>query len=548
MSVCNPGTYLAGIPDEHQRLRMNGSSWIVSIMRADYIQSCIEYIYFSNYPTERSMAASERPAGVVYEQVDEAYFKKRELRRYARAIHIWGLGVGAVISGDFFGWNFGLAAGGFGGLLIATLIVAVMYLCLSFSIAEMSAALPHTGGAYSFARSSMGPWGGYITGLAENMEYLLTPAVIVVAIGSYLGNVFETPAAYAPLWWVGAYSIFVGLNIRGVEASFRFSVFIAFFALAILVIFYIGAIPHFDFDRWALNIPPVEGASRFLPMGWVGILAALPFAIWFYLGIEELPLAAEEAQNPERDIPRGMVFGILTLIVSSVLILFLNSGIAPGAAVIGQSNAPLYDGFKTIYGDGTIAKILSVAAVAGLIASFHTIIFAYGRQIFSLSRAGYFPRILSITHPARQTPHVALIAGAIIGFLAALLIHLYGEGSTVGKVLLNMAVFGAVISYMLQMASYVLLRIRLPHIPRPYKSPFGIPGALFTAILAFITLVALFIWSEGFASVLIGAAVWFAVGIVYFALVGRKSLVSSPEEEFAITELEKGRQYREARK
>ena len=128
-------------------------------------------------------APQKRAGGVEYNDVGASYFEGRKLRRYAGVGSLWALGVGAVISGDFFGWNFGLAAGGFGGLLIATVIITLMYVGLCFSIAEMAPALPHTGGAYSFARSAMGPWGAYVTGLAENMEYVLTPAVIVVGIG-----------------------------------------------------------------------------------------------------------------------------------------------------------------------------------------------------------------------------------------------------------------------------------------------------------------------------------------------------------------------------
>ena len=141
-------------------------------------------------------AAGEASGGVAYREVDSDYFERRGLRRHARVGSLWALGVGAVISGNFFGWNFGLAAGGFGGLLIATLLITVLYVGLCFSVAEMSAALPHTGAAYSFARSAMGPWGGYVTGLAENMEYILTPAVIVVGIGGYLGAVCGTPEGH----------------------------------------------------------------------------------------------------------------------------------------------------------------------------------------------------------------------------------------------------------------------------------------------------------------------------------------------------------------
>jgi ethanolamine permease len=472
--------------------------------------------------------------GVEYDRVADEYFADRSLRRYAGVWSLWALGVGAVISGDFFGWNFGLASGGFGGLLIATLIITVMYAGLCFSIAEMAAALPHTGGAYSFARSAMGPWGAYITGLAENMEYILTPAVIVVGIGGYLGAIFGTPASVEPLWWLAAYAAFVGLNVAGVETTFRFTVFITALALSVLVVFWVAAIPHFNLD-WALNIDPEPGNSRWLPQGGAGVLAALPFAIWFFLAIEQLPLAAEEAHAPARDLPRGLLYGLLTLIVAAFLTLFLNAGIAPGSKVLGSSAEPLFEGFKTIFGAGLGAKLLALVAVTGLIASFHSIIFAYGRQIFSLSRAGYFPRWLSRTHRHRRTPHIALLSGALLGYLVAYGIYALGPEHPVGAVLLNMAVFGAVIAYALQMLSYILLRIRLPDIERPYRSPLGVPGAVVALVIALVTLIALFVTDPIYQKVVIGAAVWYGLGLLWFAVYARRRLVLAPEESFALS-------------
>src|SRR5947208_378260 len=198
------------------------------------------------------------------------------------------MGVGAVSSSVFFGWNFGLASGGFGGMMLATLLMTMMYIGLCFSIAEMSPALPHAGGAYSFARTSMGPWAGYITGLAENMEYILTPAVIVVGIGGYLGAIFGTPRSFEPLWWLLSYVVFVAFNLWGVELSFRVSIWITIGALGVLAVFWAGAIPHFDLHRWA---------TPYLPAGGRGVLLNLPFALWLYLGIEQLPLAAEESHD-----------------------------------------------------------------------------------------------------------------------------------------------------------------------------------------------------------------------------------------------------------
>lgn len=475
---------------------------------------------------------------VTYSKTEDGYLEKRGLKRYAGGWSLWALGVGAVISGDFFGWNFGLSVGGFGGLLVATIIIAVMYIGLCYSIAEMSPALPHTGGAYSFARTAMGPWAGYITGLAENMEYVLTPAVIVVGIGGYMGAIFNSLFGIdvpAPVWWLVSYAIFVGINIIGVEITFKFTVFITFLALAILAVFWIGAIPHFSWDH-ALDIAPTAGNSVWFPMGLSGIAAALPFAIWFYLAIEQLPLAAEEAHDPVKDMPRGLLWGILTLIIASFLTLFLNAGIAPGAAVVGQSDEPLFLAFQTIFGDGIGTSLLALVAVAGLIASFHSIIYAYGRNIYSLSRAGYFPKWLSVTHPTRKTPHIALIAGAGLGYLVALAIQ-YGEsffGSVpVGAVLLNMAVFGAVIAYIMQMLAFLKLRT-INNIDRPYISPLGNAGAYVAGLIALVTLVFLFLNNDYRVGVY-GCAVWFAMGLAYFAFYARHRMILSPEEEFAMS-------------
>ena len=478
------------------------------------------------------MPDARKVGAVTYREAGQDYFDKRSLRRHAGVWSLWALGVAAVISGDFFGWNFGLAYG-FGGLLVATVVITVMYVGLCYSIAEMSPALPHTGGAYSFARSAMGPWGGFSTGVAETIEYVVTPAVIVVGIGGYMNSITDELFSFTlsqPVWWLIFYVIFVGLNFVGVVVSFRFTVFICLLSLAILAVFFIGALTKLDFTRWAID---ANGGNWFID-GVPGVFYALPFAIWFYLAIEELPLAAEESADPQRDIPRGTMWGLVTLMITGFLVLFLNSGIRPGAQAIGESSEPLLDGLKTIFGSGTSASILGLIAVAGLVASFHTIIYAYGRNIFSLSRAGYYPHPLSVTHGRRQTPHVALILGAILGWIAAYIIYENSE-TQVGASLLYMAVFGAVISYFMQCVSFILLRRRLPHIERPYRSPVGEWGAAVAAVIALCSLGAI-LYNEDYRPGVYGVALVYLVALAYFGAAGRHRLVFSPEEEFAMTQ------------
>jgi ethanolamine permease len=496
--------------------------------------------------TEPQHAKQSTGGGVRYSARDAAYFSKRVLARHANVWHLWALGVGAVISGHFSGWNGGLLQGGWGGMFVATIIVGVMYLGLTFAIAEMGAALPHTGAAYSFARTAMGPWGGFLTGLAENVEYVLTPAVIVFFMGTYLTRLFGTPDSWQPFWWIGSYAVFLTLNILGVALSFRVTLIVTLLALACLAVFWIAAIPRIEFARWALDVGAgsqrlPEGQGPFLPNGWSGAFASMPFAVWLFLAIEQLPLAAEESVDPSRDMPRGIIAGFLTLVVSALAILTLNPALPGiGSFALGSSGEPLLDGFRSMFGEG-VGGALAVAAVLGLVASFHTIIFAMGRQIFSLSRAGYFPTMLSVTHGRHKTPHVAMIAGAVAGLAVILVVwFIVGaetRGAVIGFTLLNMAVFGAMLSYVAQAVSFILLRRHHSDIARPFVSPLGIGGAVATIVIAIATIAFQLAGDAAYRTGIIGVAVWFSLFVTYFALVGRHRLILSPEEEFAMERL-----------
>ena len=132
-------------------------------------------------------------------------------------------------------------------------------------------------------------------------------------------------------------------------------------------------------------------------------------------------------------------------------------------------------------------------------------------------------------------------SGSALGCAAALVIQLAGQNSPVGAVLLNMAVFGAVIAYILQMLSFILLRRKFPRMERPYVSRLGIPGAVIAMLIAAVTLVTLFL-NHDYQLGVVGAAIWFLLGIAYFALYARTRLILSPEEEFALAQRERLKQ------
>jgi len=485
-------------------------------------------------------------SGVTYTKAEDGYFEKRSLKRTAGFWGIWGIGIAAVISGDFSGWNVGLATTGWGGLLIATIIIVIMYFTMIFSIGEMSAAMPHTGGAYSFARAALGPWGGFITGISESIEYVVTTAVIVLFSAAYAGQIItDFTGAVVPAWilWIILYAIFIGLNSLGASVGFRFALIVAIISMAVILLFAILSIANgaVDFSR-LFDIKPTAGNSSFLPFGGVGILFSLPFAIWFFLGIEELPLAAEEAKNPAKDIPNAGVWGIITLAFFGLLILFLNPAVTGSKALTvspGDGDEPLLAGFRAFLPD-SVAALLALFALIGLLASLQGIMFAYGRNMYSLSRAGYYPKFLSLTGRTHQTPWVALLVGGVMGFVILVVVALIipavnpGAAGAATGIILFIAVFGAVISYVMQMVSFIVLRRKFPRANRPYKSPTGVAGAVIAgaiAVASFIGIVA----NSTFNLAVITFVIIFVIGLTLFALFGRNRLVLSPEEEYALS-------------
>ena len=490
--------------------------------------------------------STTKSSGATYTKAEEGYFEKRSLKRTAGFWGLWGIGIAAVISGDFSGWNVGLATTGWGAMLIAMILIIVMYFTMVFSIGEMSAAMPHTGGAYSFSRAAMGPWGGFVTGLAETIEYVVTTAVVVWFSGVYADSALSTLTGIslpAPLWWVILYAIFIGFNSLGAGIGFRFALIVALISIAVIIFFAVAAIAtgSVDFGR-LLDIEPTEGNTPFLPFGTIGILFALPFAIWFFLGIEELPLAAEEAHNPSKDIPKASVWGVITLAFFGLLVFVLNPAVTGSAAITvspGDGDEPLLAGFRAFL-PPEAAAVLAILALIGLLASLQGIMFAYGRNMYSLSRAGYYPKFLSLTGKKHQTPWVALLVGGVIGFIILLIVLQVipsinpDAAGTASGVILFIAVFGAVISYMMQMISFVVLRRKFPNAVRPYKSPTGVAGAVVAGIIAFAAFLGI-VTNAAFSTAVITFLVIFVVGIIIFALVGRHRLVLSPEEEYALS-------------
>jgi ethanolamine permease len=484
----------------------------------------------------------ERVGEVEYEHVGAEYLKERELARYAGVMLIWALGVGYVISGEYFSWNFGFDAGGWGGFLIAAILMATMYVAMVLCISEMATSLPHTGGPYAFSRRALGPWGGFATGLGAIIEYVIATATISIAIGFYilaLPPFEDAPDIWflTPLEWISiaTYIVFLAINIIGVRETLWTVFFVTVAASLMLIIWGLALIPSWSasgFTDIAVD-PDKWGSSDFLPFGIAGILGALPFAIWFYLAIEGTPLASEETKEPTRDLPRGTILAMFTLVGFSAIVFFFGGGVS--AEGIRASGNPIPEAWRIDHGEDWFFWLVSVVGIMGLIASFHSILFAYSRIIFALSRAGYIPRFLSICG-GRKTPIIALVLPAVLAWLMAFIYARIDEVTAIPN-LTQISVFGALVTYVLMMASFIVLRRRAAGLARPYRAPGGVVTAAVALILAVLAMSAGFFYTAAAQWTIIATIGAILLGLVYFALYSRHRLVAeAPEEEFAVME------------
>ncbi|HMJ68278.1 MAG TPA: ethanolamine permease [Cyclobacteriaceae bacterium] len=381
-----------------------------------------------------------------------------ELRRSLTPAMVWGLGVGYVISGNYFGWNLGLEKGGTYGLAIALFFIIIMYVTFTLSYSELACAIPKSGGAFDYARKAFGDDAGFIAGMAQNIEFIFAPPAIALGIGAYAGTYF--PGVPVVVIAIVSYFIFLMLNISGIKIAAVFELVITAIAVMAILVFCMLVFPHFDSSNIRLDA---------FPNGWEGALAATPFAIWFFLGIEGVANLAEETLQPRRTLLIGFGSAITTLVVLCILTFLSSIGIGGWKSIVftqggAISDSPLPMAIQQIPGNPSLwYTLITSVGLFGLVASFHGLMLAAGRSAYEFCKAGYGPAVLGRVHSRFKTPVNALIVNMFIGIIALL------SGKT-GEVI-TIAVFGALTIYIISMLSLIRLRKTHPDMERPFKVP-----------------------------------------------------------------------------
>ena len=412
---------------------------------------------------------------------------------------LWGMGVGLVISGMYFGWNLGLPEGATMELAIATGFIMLMYITFTFSYTELACAVPKAGGAFAYADRALGKKMGFVGGMAQIVEFVFAPPAIAAAIGAYFNLYFPGIPTLAIA--IGAYFLFTLLNVLGVRLATTFELVITILAVVELLIFAGVTLPHFEPANLSINA---------FPNGISGAFAAIPFAIWFFLAIEGVANLAEETVNPQRNVLLGFGSAIFTLVMLCIITFVSAVGVNGWEAVVyppdstEPSDSPLPLALSYVVGNNNfLYHLLISVGLLGLVASFHGIILAAGRATFEFGRVRYVPPRLGKVHPKFKTPATALIVNMLVGIVALL------TGKT-GEII-TIACFGAITLYIISMISLFALRKNEPNLERPFRVPLYPIFPAVSLTIATVALIAMTVYN------LVVALVYFGIMAVAYA-------------------------------
>jgi ethanolamine permease len=478
---------------------------------------------------------------------ERAYLKEHALKKPLRVLDIWALGVGVVITGAYFGWNLGLEDNGPVAMLVASLIVCLLYLTWVLALAELSVAMPFAGGPLAYGRRAADPSLGFVMGWSMYLECQFATIATALAAGGYIAfllNPDDPSKAVRVVAGLATVVLFFLLQAWGVKEQSRAMMIMTYGAILGLVVFWMAAASHFSWERvWPTEVFPQKG--------WQAVLDALPYALWWLVMVETVALSAEEAHEPHRTIPRGLVWAQLTLIGLVVLTWFFACGAmdaqelavtvqkddqgqpikdAKGAIVKGSVDYPLAKAIRAIpagqaskglvYGFGTIALF-------GIIASFHGMVYGTSRQLFALGRAGYLPPFLGDVHSVRRTPVPALLATSLI--TAGFVVASYWFKSAIDVAVL-VSTLTALIWYILAMGCLFILRRREARLFASYQAPVY---RLLPITVVLLSAFSVYVYSGINVNVIPLTALLYGLGLGYYWFRGHGRIQQAAPEELA---------------
>jgi APA family basic amino acid/polyamine antiporter len=472
--------------------------------------------------------------------MEESGDKENTLRRTLTASNLTALGIGAIIGTGIFVLTGTAAANHAGPALVLSFILSgVGCLFAGLCYAEFASMIPIAGSAYTYSYATLGEFIAWIIGWDLILEYLFGASTVAVGWSGYVVSFLhdygiDIPAALcnAPLafddkaGWMSTGAILnfpavfiivimTALLVVGIRESSRFNNVIVLVKIAVVLLFIFFGIAYVDTTNWVPFIP--DNTGEFGKFGLSGILAGAGVIFFAYIGFDAVSTAAQEAKNPQRDMPKGILYSLLVCTVLYIAVTLVMTGMvyytkldvpAPIAVAIDQGGKALQ----------WLSPLIKIGAIAGLSSVILVMLMGQPRIFFSMAKDGLLPAAFAKVHPKFKTPHITtMLTGGVAAIVAGLFpIKILGELVSIGTLL----------AFVIVCIGIIILRRNRPELPRPFKTPLVPLVPILGALICLAQMVALP------ADTWLRLIIWMALGIVIYFFYGRKrsKINQSPNE------------------
>src|SRR5881396_2448375 len=447
------------------------------------------------------------------------------LRRALGALNLTMLGIGAIIGTGIFVLTGTVAAMNAGPAVVLSFVIAgVASIFAALCYSEFASLVPMAGSAYTYGYATLGEifawiigwdlvleyalgavtvaigWSGYVVSFLKDIGIIVPPAlsaargtVVTLADGSTITAVFNLPA-------VIIIAIITTLLVIGIKESANVNNVIVFVKVAVVLLFIIGAAHAINPANWHPFIPPQEGPGIY---GWSGVMTGGAIVFFAYIGFDAVSTAAQEAKNPQKDMPIGIIGSLLICTVLYILV----SGIATGLMSYKDLNVPDPIAVAADHaGLGWMSSLIKLGAIAGLSSVILVMLLGQSRVFYSMARDGLLPQFVNKVHPKFQTPYITSIVTGIAVAIVASLLTVREAG--------NLVSIGTLLAFVIVSIGVMVLRVREPTLPRAFKTPAVFVVAPLGALSAAYLMISL-PWTTWRRLI-----IWFVVGMVIYFIYG----------------------------
>jgi APA family basic amino acid/polyamine antiporter len=467
------------------------------------------------------------------------------LRRALGPVQLTTLGIGAIIGAGIFVLT-GQAAAQHAGPAIVLSFVVAGFACgfAGLCYAEFASMIPVAGSAYTYAYATMGELLAWIIGWDLILEYSLGAATVAVGWSGYVVSFLHDLGINIPQQWAapngpildaatgqvigqGIFNVpaaiiallVTALLVIGIRESASANATVVLIKVAVVLLFIAFGAAYVNAANWKPFIPPATGVAG--EFGWSGIMTGAGVVFFAYIGFDAVSVAAQEAKNPQKDMPIGILASLAICTVLYILMAAVLTGIMPYAQL--NTAAPVAAAVDAI-GLTWLRPLIKIGAIAGLSSVILVMIMAQPRIFYAMSRDGLLPPLFKRIHPKFRTPHITtILTGVAVAFTAGLF--------PIG-ILGHMVSIGTLLAFAIVSAGVLVLRYKEPNIERPFRTP-GMPVVPILGVIFCLYLMKALppeTWLRLFVWLAIGLAIYFLYGARAAARARAAGLTSAPAE------------------